>query len=62
MVVVSGNGQCFTSAGAKALKAGTYAGSITDGGLYFLVDLDTAFSDGGRVATAELQSRTITFS
>ena len=62
LVVTAGNGQCFTSAGAKTLKAGTYTGSITDGGLYFLVDLDTAFTDGGRVATAELQSRTITFS
>ena len=62
LAIASGTGQCFTSAGAKTLKAGTYAGTITDGGLYFLIDLDTAFSEGGRVATAELQSRTITFS
>ena len=61
LVIPSNSGQCYTSAGGLFLKGGTYAGTITDGGLYFLVDLETSFTDGGRVATAELQSRTITF-
>lgn len=54
-------GICYTATGGIALKAGTYQGTITDGGIYFNITLNSSFSDGGRNATVEFQNRTITF-
>ena len=63
LVLPSGNaGYIYTSVGGYPLKAGTYAGNITDGGIYFLIDLVTAQGTGGVGCTVEMSNRTITFS
>lgn len=63
LVLPSSNaGYIFTSVGGYPLKAGTYAGTITDGGIYFLIDLVTAQGTGGVGCTVEMSNRTITFS
>ena len=46
--------------GPTSLTAGTYSGSVTDGGLYFIVDLASAIT-GNRSVNIELVNRTITF-
>lgn len=44
------------------LQSGTYAGSVTDGGLTFTVTLSVAISAvGNRVGIADLATRTLTF-
>ena len=63
LVLPSGNaGYIYTYVGGYPLKAGTYAGTITDGGIYFLIDLATAQQTGGIGCTVEMANRTITFS
>lgn len=46
--------------GPTALNPGTYSGSVTDGGLYFIVDLVTSIT-GNRLVNIELNNRTVTF-
>ena len=62
LTLPSGNvGYIYTSVGGYALKAGTYTGTITDGGIYFLIDLLATQQNGGIGCTVELSNRTITF-
>lgn len=62
LLTFSANGLCYTANGGFGLVSGSYAGTITDGGIYFIIDLTQAQSSiGARPATVEFQARTITF-
>ena len=62
LLTFSDNGLVYTPNGGFNLVSGSYTGIITDGGIYFIIDLaQPQTSIGARPATVELQSRTITF-
>ena len=62
LLTFSDNGLVYTANGGFSLVSGSYIGTITDGGIYFIIDLTQAQSSiGARPATVEFQGRTITF-
>ena len=60
LTITSNSNAWRSDGGPTALTAGTYSGSVTDGGLYFIVDLSSAIT-GNRIVNVELVNRTITF-
>ena len=60
LTITSNSNAWRSDGGPTALTAGTYSGSVTDGGLYFIVDLTSAIT-GNRIVNVELVNRTITF-
>ena len=53
-------GYSYSNDGQVAISSGNYSGSKTDGGVYFLLNLNSSIT-GNRVANAELSTRTLTF-
>lgn len=53
-------GYAYSNDGQVAITSGNYSGSKTDGGVYFLLTLNSSIT-GNRVANAELSTRTLTF-
>ena len=60
-LTISTDSNCWRSDGAPiTLSSGTYSGAVTDGGLYFIVNLSST-ATGNRAVNVELVTRTLTF-
>ena len=60
-ITITTTSNCWRADGQPiALTQGTYNGAVTDGGLYFIIDLSTS-ATGNRAVSVELVNRTIEF-
>ena len=60
-LTISTDSNCWRSDGAPiTLSSGTYSGAVTDGGLYFIVNLSST-ATGNRAVNVELVTRTLAF-
>lgn len=61
-LVLSGTPLAYVAAGNVGIRTGTYAGTITENGVNFTVDLTSTSTSKGATANAILANRTMTFS
>ena len=60
-ITITTTSNCWRADGQPiALTQGTYNGAVTDGGLYFIIDLSSS-ATGNRAVSVELVNRTIEF-